>query len=73
MIYGRSKALWAGLVGAVINVVGLVVVLVTGQPLTAEVVALFAGLNGLALAVIGMLANESVTGTYLGRDPWDEE
>ena len=71
MIYGRPKALWAGLVGAVINVVGLVLVLVTGQELTAEVIALFAGLNGLALAVLGMLANEAVNGSYLGRDPWE--
>jgi hypothetical protein len=67
VILGRATALWAGLVGAVINVVGLVLVIVTNQPLTPEIVALFAGINGLALALIGVLANVAVTGTYFGR------
>lgn len=68
MILGRSTALWVGLVGAVLNVVGLVIVVMTGTPLDANTVALFAGINGLALAVIGVVANVAVTGTFFGRE-----
>ncbi len=67
MILGRPTALWAGLVAAVLNVIGLVIVVMTGQPLNADTVALFAGLNALALAVIAILANVAVTGTFTGR------
>jgi hypothetical protein len=67
MIYGRSTALWAGLVAAVLNVIGLLWVVVSGAPLDANTVALFAGLNALALAIIGVLANVSATGTAFGR------
>ena len=67
MILGRATALWAGLVGAILNLAGLALILATGQPLTAEVVAFIAGLNGVALALIGMAANVAVTGTFLGK------
>lgn len=69
MIYGRSTALWAGLVAAVLNCIGLLWVVMSGAPLDANTVALFAGINALALAIIGVLANVSVTGTYFGRGP----
>jgi hypothetical protein len=70
MILGRSAALWAGLLGGALNVVGLVVVLITNTPLDANMVALFAGLNGLGLAIIGMVANVAATGSLLGRGPY---
>ena len=69
MIGGRATALWAGLLGALINVVGLAIVVATNQPLNAQVVALFAGLNALGLAIIGVIANQSVTGSYIGKMP----
>jgi hypothetical protein len=67
MIAGRPTALWAGLVGAVLNVAGIVYVVVTNTPLDANMVALFAAINGLALAVIGILANQAVNGSAFGR------
>ena len=67
MIAGRPTSLWAGLVAALLNVIGLVYVVVTATPLDANMVALFAGLNALALAVIGILANSAVNGSYFGR------
>jgi hypothetical protein len=72
MILGRAAALWAGLLGAVLNVVGLVVVVATNTALDANMVALFAGLNGLGLAVIGIIANVTTTGSFFGRsgDRW---
>ena len=69
MIAGRATALWAGLVTAVLNVIGLVYVVATNAPLDPTMVALFAGLNALALAVIGLLANSVATGSYFGRAP----
>ena len=69
MIAGRSTALWAALVAAVLNCIGLAWVVMSGVPLDANTVALFAGINALALAVIGVLANVSVTGTYFDRGP----
>jgi hypothetical protein len=69
MIAGRPTALWAGLATAVLNVIGLVYVVATNSPLDATMVALFAGLNALALAVIGVLANSAVNGSYFGRAP----
>jgi hypothetical protein len=67
VILGRSAALWAGLLGALLNVIGLIVVVATNTALDAAMVALFAGLNGLGLAVIGIFANVNATGTYFGR------
>jgi hypothetical protein len=67
VIAGRPTSLWAGLVAAVLNCIGLVYVVVTATPLDATMVALFAGLNALALAVIGILANSAVNGSYFGR------
>ncbi len=59
MILGRPAALWASLAAAAINVV----VFVGGVNWTGEQVAI---LNAFALAVIGVLANVAVTGTFLG-------
>ena len=67
MILGRSSALWVGLAAAVLNVIGLIIVVQTNQPLNAQTVALFAGINALVLAIIGLVANQGVTGTYFGR------
>ncbi len=67
MIYGRPAALWGGLVQAVLNVIGAIIVVYTGQQLTAELVALFAALNALGLTVIGVLANQAVNGSSFGR------
>ena len=67
MILGRSTALWGGLIAAVLNVAGAVVIVTTNHPLDASVVALFAAFDGLALAVIGILANVSATGTAFSR------
>jgi hypothetical protein len=67
MIAGRPTALWAGLVAAVLNCIGLVYVVVTATPLDANMVALFAGINALALAIIGILANSAINGSYFGR------
>jgi hypothetical protein len=67
MIAGRSTALWGGLIAAVLNVAGAVVIVTTNHPLDPSVVALFAAFDGLALAVIGILANVSATGTAFSR------
>lgn len=67
MILGRATALWAGLLGAALNVAGLVLVVASGHTLDANVVALFAGIDGLGLALIGILANVAVTGTAFSR------
>jgi hypothetical protein len=66
MLAGRATALWASLIQAVLNVLGLIIVVATKQPLTVEIVALFAGLNTLGLAIIGILANVLATGTAFG-------
>lgn len=52
MILGRAPALWVGLVAAAVNVL----VIVLGVPLTGLQVG---AINALALAVIGILANET--------------
>jgi len=52
MILGRNPALWAALVAAILNVL----VVVVGVPLTIDGIA---ALNGLALVVIGLVANIS--------------
>ena len=67
MLYGRATALWASLIQAVLNVLGLIIVVTTKQPLTVDLVALFAGFNTLGLAIIGILANVMATGTAFGR------
>ena len=67
MILGRAKELWAGLAAAVLNFIGLVIVLATNQPISPALVAVFAGANGLVLAIIGMIANQSATGTFISR------
>lgn len=59
MILGRPAALWASLIAAAINVV----VFVGGVPWTTDQVVI---LNAFALAVIGVLANVAVTGTFFG-------
>jgi hypothetical protein len=67
MIAGRSTALWGGLIAAVLNVAGAVVIITTNHPLDASVIALFAAVDALALAVIGILANVAATGTAFSR------
>jgi hypothetical protein len=67
VIAGRSSALWGGLIAAILNVAGAVVIITTNHPLDASVIALFAALDGFALAVIGILANVSATGTAFSR------
>jgi len=69
MIGGRSTALWAGLVGSILNLLALGWVAFSGQQMTTEMVAFFAAANSLALAVIALLANQSATGTWIGRAP----
>ena len=56
MILGRNPALWLGAITAILNV--LVVVL--GIALTADQVA---ALNVAAAAIIGVVANETASGT----------
>ncbi len=67
MIAGRPTALWLGLLQAVLNVVAVIVVIYTGHELDAQMLALFAALNALGAAVIAILANVAVTGTFFGR------
>jgi hypothetical protein len=69
MIAGRSTALWAGLIGAVLNLLALGWVAFSGQEMTQEMAAFFAAANSLALAIIALLANQSATGTWIGRAP----
>ena len=69
MIAGRSTALWAGLIGAVLNLLALGWVAFSGQEMTQQMVAFFAAANSLALAVIALLSNQSATGTWIGRAP----
>ena len=52
MILGRNAGLWAALVAAALNAL----VLVFGVPLTVDQVGV---LNVLALAIIGLIANEA--------------
>lgn len=59
MILGRNAGLWAGLSQAAINVVALGLVVATGHPLTADVLALFAGVNALGAVLVAIVANES--------------
>jgi len=67
MIAGRPTALWAGLFGAVLNLIAIGWSVYTNAELTPEMVALFAALNAVGLAVIGILANVAVNGSMLGR------
>ena len=67
MIYGRPTALWAGLLGALLNLVAIGWSVYTNAELTPEMVALFAALNAVGLAVIGILANTAVNGSLFGR------
>lgn len=63
MILGRSPALFAGFIAAAINAA----VVVFGVPWTAVQIA---SLNAFALAGIALLANQSATGSFIGR--WDD-
>jgi hypothetical protein len=67
VIYGRPTALWAGLLGALLNLVAIGWSVATNAELTPEMVALFAAINAVGLAVIGILANVAVNGSMLGR------
>lgn len=60
MILGRPAALWAGLAAAGINVL----VFVANIPWNGQQVAM---LNAFALSLIGVMANVSVTGKFIGR------
>lgn len=67
MIYGRPTALWLGLLQAVLNVVAAIWIVSTGQPLTEQLIALFAALNTLGAAIVAVLANVTVNGSFFGR------
>jgi hypothetical protein len=67
MILGRAKELWAGLLTALLNLVGAGIILASGLPLDAATVAVFAAVDGVVLAVLGILANQNATGTAFGR------
>lgn len=67
MIWGRPTALWAGLLGAVLNLLAIAWSVYTNAELTPQMIALFAAFNSLGLAVIGILANVAVNGSMLGR------
>ena len=69
MIAGRAAALWLGLVQAALNVIAAGIVVYTGTPLTAESLALFAALNGVGAAIVAVVANQGVTGTWVGKMP----
>ena len=60
MILGRPVSLWVALVAAVLNCA----VIVFNVNLTGEQVG---AINAFALVVIGIIANQNVTGTLLGR------
>ena len=62
MILGRPAALWVALVAALLNCA----VLVANVNLTDVQVG---AINAVALVVIGIIANQNVTGTLLGRAP----
>jgi hypothetical protein len=62
MILGRPVSLWVALVAAVLNCA----VIVFNVNLTGEQVG---AINAFALVVIGIIANQNVTGTMLGRGP----
>lgn len=66
MIAGRPAALWVGMLQAAINLVSLGYVAFTGSPLTPEQTQFFIGANALAAAFVAVLANQAVTGSYLG-------
>lgn len=68
MIYGRPTALWLGLLQAVLNVIAAIWIVATGQPLTEQLIALFAALNTLGAAVVAVLANVTVNGSFFGRN-----
>ncbi len=59
MILGRNAGLWAALVQAALNVAAAGVIVATGQDLSPAAVGLFAAVNALGLAVVGLLANGS--------------
>lgn len=67
MIAGRAAALWLGLIQAVINVIAAAVVLITGTPLTVEMLGLFAALNAAGAAIVAVVANQTTTGTWISR------
>lgn len=69
MIAGRPAALWAGLAQAGINLAALGWTAFTGDALTGDQVAFFAGANALAAAIVAVLANQAVTGSLLGARP----
>jgi hypothetical protein len=65
MLWGRSIQLWTNLVQA-FAAAAVAVWASTGNEVNAAVVAT---LVALALAALGLLANQSATGTLLGRKP----
>ena len=67
MIAGRPTALWGGLLGAALNVIAIILAIGTEAELTPEMIGLFAALNSIGLAIIGILANVAVNGSMLGR------
>ena len=69
MIAGRAAALWLGLIQAALNVVAAGIVVYTGTPLTAEALALFAALNGVGAAIVAVVANQGMTGTWISKGP----
>ena len=68
MIAGRPSALWLGLIQAGLNVIAAFIVVSTGHELDTQTLALFAAFNALGAAVIAVLANVAVTGTFFGRE-----
>jgi hypothetical protein len=67
MIAGRAAALWLGLIQAGLNAVAAAIVVITGTPLTAEMLGLFAALNAVGAAIVAVVANQGSTGTWLGK------
>lgn len=59
MILGRNAGLWAALIQAGLNMAGAALILVSGHPLSAADVGLFAAANAFGLAVVGLVANSS--------------
>lgn len=57
MILGRNAGLWAALVQSGLNVAAAIIVVATNQPLSPADVALFAALNAMGLAIVGVIAN----------------
>ena len=63
MILGRNAGLWAALVQAGLNMAGAALVILSGAPLTAGEVGLFAAANAFGLSVVGLVANSSDAGS----------